>query len=586
MGCRAPRGPAIAEPTFPGQRMHRILAGCWLTLACAGGAWSEEALPDVSELPMATPPAARPATPLPVERPAPEAPTPLATRQTSFTIPFAVDPGAAREVQLHVTRDQGRNWSLYARQTPESGHFLFRAAEDGEYWFASQTIDLQGRPLGGETLAPELRVRIDTTTPRTELAARVGPAGEIIAQWHAHDDDLVEESLLLEYQGAGERQWRSVPRDSQGLTGEATWTPTTNHRAISLRFVARDGAGNTAVVNRGVYLPASRGARTEGKQTSPLSVDPFRRDDLKVSQQPPQRWPAENESAATTAPAESARPDSLRPEEALPPFRPVAAPVESPVASSAQNPAARGSSEASPQSPFDRPFSSDPGEPSAAASVAPATAGATLPEGEQASFTKSRRFKLHYDADDIPPEQIAAVELWGTHDGGQNWVKWGVDPDRQSPFEVEVEQDGIFGFRIVVVHQNGMAGHTPRGGDAADLWVGVDSTPPVARFAGVTFGKGTHAGQLRIQWQASDDWLSPRPVTLSYAVDPQGPWSALATGLAHTGQYFWRVDPTIPRKIYLRLEVHDQAGNVTEDRLQEAVELEGLVPRGRIRGLE
>jgi hypothetical protein len=130
-----------------------------------------------------------------------------------------------------------------------------------------------------------------------------------------------------------------------------------------------------------------------------------------------------------------------------------------------------------------------------------------------------------------------------------------------------------------------MASHAPRAGDAADIWVGVDTTRPSVKLRSVAFGKGHQAGHLIIQWQAADEWLTPRPITIFYATAPEGPWSTVAAGLANSGEYLWRVEPSVPRRVFLKLETRDLAGNVTEDQLAEAVELEGLVPRGRIRAV-
>lgn len=537
--------------------------------------------------PSASPPVATAPSPAP-ELPPAETP-PLATRQTTFTIPFSVDPRAAiREVQLYVSSDQGRNWSLYGRQRPDAGRFLFRAEHDGEYWFAPRTMDLRTPEAPPATFTPELRVRVDTTAPKVDLAARVGPAGEIIATYEASDDDLVTESVTIEYQPAGEQRWQTVVLDPAKARledgkyrGEAVWFAQTQHRAINLRIVARDGAGNSAIVNRGVYLPsvtqrsaaAAQSATSQASAAPPLAEDPFRRRDGHVSERAPQAWPAE------TVKRPDAQPPAARPENDLSTFKPVAMPLHDAVAQRAE-PAPATDTGAFPAT---RP-TSDPAIP-AADDATPATPRDDLPPGERPSFTNKKRFKLDYGTDDIPPEQIRTVELWGTHDGGRTWLKWGDDPDRQSPFEVEVEEEGVFGYRVVIVHENGMASHAPRPGDTADIWVGVDTTLPEGRITTATFGKGINSGQLQIQWQASDAWLLARPITLSYASEPQGPWTTLAGGLANTGQYFWRVEPSVPRRVYLKLEVRDAAGNLTEHKLAEPIELEGLAPQGRIRGV-
>jgi hypothetical protein len=65
---------------------------------------------------------------------------------------------------------------------------------------------------------------------------------------------------------------------------------------------------------------------------------------------------------------------------------------------------------------------------------------------------------------------------------------------------------------------------------------------------------------------------------------PDGPFTPIAAGLPNTGQYLWEFDPRSPRQIYLRLEVRDEAGNLTIDQLVEPIQVEGLAPKGRIRG--
>jgi hypothetical protein len=537
----------------------------------AGAAWAQaQQFPPPNQPPSAS---ASPTAAAPEEN---RSPAPLATRQTSFTIPFSVDPRTgASEVQLHVSRDQGKTWSVYSRQKPDAGKFFFRAGDDGEYWFASRTVDAKGQGLPLDKLTPQLRVRVDTAVPKADLVARVGKEGEIIAEWHAIDADLVVESVKIEYQGAGDRQWQSVALDANNFqregtktSGKATWLPVSNQRAINLKITARDAAGNAAVVNRGVYLPSvplAVNARPKGP--APLNVDPFQREVGRVSSKPPEAWPDEKVAAKPVVEKPSA-------DAAFPKVQAVSTPVAGPVAGLPETGTRSVSEDASATAPplttdsprqLDEPLKDSPIEP---------------------VYTAKKRFKLDYDSDNIPLSDIASVELWGTHDRGQTWLKWGTDPDRQTPFEVEVDDEGLFGFRVVIAHANGMAGSPPRTGDSPDIWVGVDVTAPVAKFGSIAYGRGQNSGQLQIEWAASDENLTARPITLSYSTDPQGPWTPLAAGLANTGQFFWRVEPSVPRKIYLRLEGRDQSGNVSEDRTRDLIELEGLVPRGRIRGVE
>ncbi len=196
----------------------------------------------------------------------------------------------------------------------------------------------------------------------------------------------------------------------------------------------------------------------------------------------------------------------------------------------------------------------------------------------------TKRFRLDYGIDAIDPSGVARVDLWMTRDG-RNWNAWGRDPDNQSPFPVEVQNDGSYGFRIVVHSQDGLTGQGPSTGDEADMWVLVDTQSPLAQISSVPYGRGEEAGRLVINYSVVDDQLALRPVTISYADSPQGPWNLIAEGLRNESRYVWKPNSEVPDQIYLRIEAVDKAGNVGVHVLNQAIDVSGLVPRGTIRGV-
>jgi hypothetical protein len=129
-----------------------------------------------------------------------------------------------------------------------------------------------------------------------------------------------------------------------------------------------------------------------------------------------------------------------------------------------------------------------------------------------------------------------------------------------------------------------LAGNRPRNGDNADAWIQVDTEQPTARLVSALYGKGVEANSLVIEYSAQDDFFGDRPITLSYSEIPAGPWTTISHGLRNTGRFVWPTDPTLPRRVYLKLEAHDEAGNIGEHRLDVPVDIEGLAPRGRIQG--
>ena len=79
--------------------------------------------------------------------------------------------------------------------------------------------------------------------------------------------------------------------------------------------------------------------------------------------------------------------------------------------------------------------------------------------------------------------------------------------------------------------------------------------------------------------------LDARPIALSFGPGAGGPWTPIAAGLENTGSYRWRLDNRVPDRIYLRLEVRDEAGNVGTFETAEPVSLDRHRPEGRIRGV-
>ena len=224
------------------------------------------------------------------------------------------------------------------------------------------------------------------------------------------------------------------------------------------------------------------------------------------------------------------------------------------------------------------------------ATTAPATGGPSnwpsVPDGQVIRMTRSRRFQLEYDLESGAANNIKEVQLWGTQDGGETWQKWGIDPDLRSPFEVEVDRDGIYGFRVVLLNANGLASEVPRPGSPADLWVGVDTVPPRVQLTGVSFATGERAGQLEIRWQAHDERLGPNPVQLSFSTEATGPWTTIAANISNSGVYYWVVDATVPKAAYIRIDVCDEAGNCASQVTPQPVTFQGLIPRARIRSVQ
>jgi hypothetical protein len=195
----------------------------------------------------------------------------------------------------------------------------------------------------------------------------------------------------------------------------------------------------------------------------------------------------------------------------------------------------------------------------------------------------SRTFALEYDLDDAGRAGVTKVELWGSRDGGKTWNRYAQDNDNRSPLTITVDEEGLYGFRIVVQTAGSVVADAPRPGDAPELWVQVDLRRPSVELTAIERGQGNLSDHLILHWRATDNNLENRPIGLFYSSRPTGPWSAIATNLENTGEYAWRVERYVPARFYLRAEARDTAGNLAAFQTREPIEFSPASVAGRLR---
>ena len=101
-------------------------------------------------------------------------------------------------------------------------------------------------------------------------------------------------------------------------------------------------------------------------------------------------------------------------------------------------------------------------------------------------------------------------------------------------------------------------------GDAPDLRVDVDVTPPVLKLY-EPVPDPTQKGTVVVRWHAADRNLATDPITLEWSESADGPWVPVAAGesagpgggepkrIANTGSYAWKVPAGMPAsKVYLK----------------------------------
>jgi hypothetical protein len=534
----------------------------------------------------------------------------------NFRIPITL-PAATRnrikEVSLLVSENSGYQWRAVSKTFPDHPTFSFRSSHDGEYWFAVQTLTVDGQvsPKEDATVEPNLKVVVDTMAPSLLLEPDSRRGSRASVRWDVKDEYLDLKSLVLEYQIEGVGVWRRVPIPRPRLIGSQGWDAGTAE-ALKVRMSVADRAGNVteAVIDlsEGTSNPPES-ASDEPEDPSPPVVEPI------SSPRQPRITPgsgftpvdedmAPRPAASSEPPARprvrtngaSARPRRTAPEwdrdPGPPPVRPSAATAAPIPASAPQDlfPTANGP-------PSDAGFGAVATSAGASANPSPATdpappQPAARGGGAGASGTllvDSPKFKLQYAIDDAGPNGPATVELWITQDGGRTWIRRGDDPDRVSPIEVDLAGEGTYGISLVARSASGLGDQPPAPGDPPQTWVEVDATAPAVQLEPVQVGTGANSGKVAIVWRASDLHLAPKSVSLFWRPDqPGAAWQPLADGQENNGRYIWAVPTTVPTRFHIRVEASDTVGHrgSAESTDSGPIVVDRSRPRSRIIGLD
>ncbi len=419
-------------------------------------------------------------------------PKPTVTRQRAFAIPFTLsstqDRDQPAEVRLFVSGDQGANWSLYQRQPPTVDRFHFRAGQDGEFWFVVRTVGRLEEPVSVRDQQPELVVIVDTAEPAIQLAAVPGEYGGVRVDWKATDRNLAAHSFRLQYRTGPNETWQIVevgvpdPDDwRQEFTGTADWWLKASQESVQVRAEVLDRAGNSSVVDKTVALPLVASA-------SPANQESLAASGNRGMNQLPQdneAWPSVGGQSSRDwwrrGPRQNDAAGGLNREPGSSPFQAASditrqlprldADAVNAQSSISEGFASTGEGRTYDSTLDDPPIATEPIQddpiapvrselaPPVAHQYQPEPAGAGLDQPRR--MTTSPRFQLEYDLIDVGPRGVTRVELWYTTDQARTWRLYGHDPDNQSPFDVQVQPEGLYGFRMAVYSNSASSAAAP-----------------------------------------------------------------------------------------------------------------------------
>jgi hypothetical protein len=450
------------------------------------------------------------------------------TNRMAFKLPLKVDEKdrpRLKEVQLCVRKGGTGEWVVAQTAPPTQNEFIYRAPEEGEYWFTVVTVDQAGRknPADLSQEVPGLIVVVDKQPPEVDVHPVTSPFGQPLLRCDVKDLNLDPSRTRVEYLTA-DQTWQplaSIPDQPNMFR-----VPDPGAMRGVVRATAADLAGNT--VMREINLGPQPTAANTGSG-------------------------AANVASATDLPGSTARPLSL----------PKTQPVDTGNVVVPARMESRSDKIASPAM----------------------TMPGTLPMTRQ--FLNNTHAILKYQLDPPGSEASPRIDLYMTRDEGQTWeqVKSAV-ASRDSQMDVTLPGEGNYGLSLVVAASATEAGTPPAKGDAPDWRVEVDTTKPEAQLQEIHSGVGTEAGTFFITWTASDKNLKPEPIDLDFATKPDGPWMPIAHGLKNDGSYHWVPMRPWSGEFFIRLQATDLAGNMTScqsaagDKPRHKARVLGMTPGG------
>jgi len=461
--------------------------------------------------------------------------------KTAFYLPVMIDERARagmREVQLWTREGASGEWMLKERAAPSQTGFACRLSQDGEYWFSVVTLDHFGKatPADFRNEPPGVIVVLDTVAPQLDLKALPHSPEGICLRCDVRDSNPNPYSTKLEYQ-TGDKMWRVCePMMNQP---ESFCIPRQAVLTGMVKITCADRAANTTtrecnIIN--MVMPAGADA-TEGDTgiVQAAHIEPFGEKPAQQSHYPPLGGPPEAVKVANAAPN-----DLKLPTADVLPLPPEASAV---VAT---------------QLPTRQEFNhkSNP--------------------GAKWQMVRDPHLSLEYSIRDEGRSGVGKVEVWITKDGGRSWDLLCDDPDRRSPVDFNLPGEGVYGIRLAVYNGRGFGAEPPRPGDAPDYVVELDSTRPHVELLTVKLGPPNESACVEINWLAFDNNFGPDPIDLYYSLNPLGPWTPIAKGVANTGRYRWYLPQQIGRHAYIRVVAKDLAGNNSHCDMTEPLALDDM----------
>jgi hypothetical protein len=559
------------------------------------------------------------------------------SRNIRIPIEYKQDRKSIRQVILYVARNGENTWYQEAAVTPDKDDFVYIAKDDGIYWFKMVIEDVRGNrdPVDLTRDPPDLKVLIDATAPIICVTNAKRQGDEITIEWAVEEKFPNDAETKVHFRATDNTRgyWQEVKLPENSRHGVRFRSGT--NEPITVKISVADVAGNRTEVTREFLAAGATAAVTNpppAPEKDPVTPISGTGGPARGATVPPPNW--EPISPGPTAPVPPASVGPQSPPPPLPPTPPATLPSVAPspqLSLSAQPSLAQPPQQPTPIMPttspapvYNPPLSP---QPQPLPTVDPhAPTHPTLPlhhsqstetwsgvsptiEVMRAQVINYPRFDIGFDLEQRGPSGISRVDLWVTRDDGKTWRKWSQHNGQGGVVRVVLDVrenlhqlEGSYGFRLVPVSGAGLSEREPVAGDAPELKVILDVTPPHIDLYPPE--PDPHAPDtLVLKWKATDRNFGDDPITLEWSEAPTGPWKPVAMAasdtvipasgsssptarrLPNTGQYAWRIPAGVPARVYLKATARDAAGNVKEIVTRNPILVDLTKPRAKINGI-
>ena len=415
-------------------------------------------------------------------------------------------------VKVECSLDQGQTWQPVLHPEGSSisrtQSFGFRAQSDGTYYFRLHSLRAE-QPV----IHSPIIVVVDSKRPSADLVVELDQEGRWIANCVISDANFNPDSLHVDYRTSEAEPWLQSYVQLTQTTNAHAWRGacglenSRQDRRMQVRLVGKDYAGNAFQVVRFPEL---------------ITASPIDHSQKVVSDLPNRFLPGTEVEQATV--------NRVQPS----PYSTASYSLPTPHARPTVSPQA----------------------------VNPSMAGQEPLMPSNAVYSNTREFNLDFVLEQDAAKAVG-IELWATMDSGQTWSPWGVSEFPEEPLQVEVVEDGNFGFYLSPIVRSQTKPAPPAPGQEPTIWIVVDTTNPSPKITNAGLQEGTES-VLSIDYDCLSDDVASRSTTLSWSQHPQGPWNTIESELPNSGQYLylWQGDSTRLGTFYLKIEAIDRASNV------------------------